>query len=137
MLNIGPEASGLVPNVMVNTLIEMGRWIDKVEESIFDSVPYWVTSIDFNEPGQPLYFMQSKNGKSFYIFSFEKPLGERLVVKSKLPLHQESKISLFTKKKNTEYLNWKIYNNGRLIVDVPNRILNTEKSLWVFKIEAP
>lgn len=136
LLNIGPEASGLLPNVMVNTLLEMGRWIDKTSEAIFDSVPYWVTSSDFHEPGQPLYFMQSKDGKSFYVFSFDRPLGQRLVIKSTVPLHEDSRISLLTKR-YTEDLEWRIFSNGRLIVDVPDRVLDMENMLWVFKIVAP
>lgn len=137
MLNIGPEASGRIPSTMYNTLKEMGRWVDKVDEAIFDTVPYWVTSSDFSEPGQPLYFMQSKDGRSIYIFSFERLYGERLFVKTSLiPLHKNSRISLLTNGE-TVHLNWKVYNNGRLIVDVPECILNTEKRLWVFKIEAP
>lgn len=122
---------------MVNALVDMGKWINKVDEAIFDSVPYWVTSTDFTEPGQPLYFMQSKNGKSFYIFSFERPLGQRLIIKSKIPLYQDSKISLFTKKNANEFLNWKVHDNGRLVIDVPDSILDTEKYLWVFKMEVP
>jgi alpha-L-fucosidase len=136
LLNIGPEASGHIPHVMSRTLRAMGSWIDKVEESIFDAVPYWVTSHDFFEPGQPLYFMQSKNGQTFYVFSFEKPLGGRLVVKTTLPLHAQSRISLMTFE-TTEYLDWRIFSNGRLMVTVPDHILDQERLLWVFKVEAP
>jgi alpha-L-fucosidase len=138
LLNVGPDASGLLHNVMVNTLLDMGRWIDKVHEAIFDSVPYWVAVSDFNEAGQPLYFMQSKDGKSIYVFSFERPQARGLVIRANLPLHSESKISLLTKKKTIEeYLDWDVYSNGRLIVDVPDRVLDMEKMIWVFKIEAP
>lgn len=136
LLNIGPEASGLVPSVMVNTLLEMGHWIDKTSDAIFESVPYWVTPSDFSEPGQPLYFMQSKDGKIFYVFSFERPLGQRLVVKATLPIHEDAKISLITKN-HTEDLKWRVFSNGRLIVDVPDKILDMEKRLWAFKIVAP
>ncbi len=137
LLNIGPEASGWIPSSMYNTLIEIGRWVDKANEAIFDTVPYWVTSSDFSEPGQPLYFMQSKDGRSIYIFSFERLYGERLILKASLiPLHKNTKISLLTKRE-PENLKWKVYNNGRLIVDVPDCILDTEKRIWVFKIEAP
>lgn len=136
LLNIGPEASGHIPSIMSHTLRTMGVWIDKVEESIFDAIPYWVTSNDFFELGQPLYFMQSKDGQTFYIFSFERPLGERLVIKTTIPLHSQSRISLMTLRK-PEYLDWRIFSNGRLIVTVPNHVLDQEELLWVFKVEAP
>lgn len=138
LLNIGPEASGLIPATMVNTLHEMGRWIDKASDAIFDSVPYWVTSTDFYEPGQPLYFMQSKDHKVFYVFSFERPLSQRLVIKSTLPIHDDAKISLITKDAHAkQHLDWRIFSNGRLIVNVPDKVLNLEKLLWVFEIVSP
>ncbi|KAG2198821.1 hypothetical protein INT47_000737 [Mucor saturninus] len=138
LLNIGPEASGLIPPTMVNTLLEMGRWIDKTSDAIFNSVPYWVTPTDFNEPGQPLYFMHSKDHKTFYVFSFNRPSAQRLVIKSSLPLHEDAKISLITKERYGEQLlNWKVFSNGRLIVDVPDNVLDLEKLMWVFKIVSP
>lgn len=137
LLNIGPEASGHIPHVMSRTLRTMGAWIDMVEESIFDTVPYWVASHDLFEPGQPLYFMQSKNGQTFYIFSFKRPLGGRLVIKTTLPLHDQSRISLMTLQQQPEYLDWRVFSNGRLMVTVPDHVLNQEKLLWVFKLEVP
>lgn len=137
LLNIGPEASGHIPHVMRKTLYEMGQWIDRVDESIFDSVPYWVTSSDMHEPGQPLYFTQSKNGKSFYIFSLEAPLNRCIVVKTKVPLHPEGTISLLSSSYKNEHLKWRMTSNDRLIINVPDHIVDQEHLLWVFKIEAP
>ena len=136
MLNIGPEASGLVPSIMTNTLLDMGKWINRVNEAIFDSVPYWVTHQDEYTPNQPLYFMQSVNGKSFYIFSFLKPQLQRLVVKTKIPLHPYSNITLLSQS-NPEKLQWNINQNDALIVNVPESISSTEDKIWVFKVEAP
>lgn len=119
---------------MVDRLLEIGQWIEQNHEAVFDTVPYWVTSSDFHELRQPLHFMQSKDGKSFYVFSLEKPVGQRLVIKSTVPLHPDAKISLLSK---SEALNWRVFSNGRLIVDVPDHVVEMEKALWVFKIEAP
>ncbi|KAL9548859.1 hypothetical protein PS6_006384 [Mucor atramentarius] len=137
LLNIGPEASGHVPHVMRKTLYEIGQWIDHVDESIFDSEPYWVTSHDMHEPGQPLYFTQSKNGKSFYIFSFKAPLSRCIVVKTKVPLHPQSTISLLSSAYKEEGLKWRMARNDRLIINVPDHIIDQEHLLWVFKIDAP
>lgn len=137
LLNIGPEASGHVPHVMRKTLYEIGQWIDHVDESIFDSEPYWVTSHDMHEPGQPLHFTQSRNGKSFYIFSFKAPLSRCIVVKTKVPLHPQSTISLLSSAYKEEALKWRITSNDRLIINVPDHIIDQEHLLWVFKIEAP
>lgn len=138
LLNIGPEASGRIPKIMKDTLLTMGRWIDRVEESIFDAVPYWVTSYDFYEPNQPLYFTQSKDGQSFYIFCLNKPLGRRLVVRTKVPIHSNSKITLLqSEPKREEHLQWRMATNDRLIVTVPDHVVDQEDILWVFKIDSP
>ncbi|KAF1796938.1 alpha-L-fucosidase-domain-containing protein [Mucor lusitanicus] len=137
LLNIGPEASGHVPHVMRKTLYQIGQWIDRVDESIFDSVPYWVTSQDLHEPGQPLYFTQSRNGRSFYIFSFNPPLSRCIVVKTKVPLHPQGTISLLSSAYKEEPLKWSMTSNDRLIINVPDHIMDQEHLLWVFKIEAP
>ncbi|KAI9470089.1 MAG: alpha-L-fucosidase-domain-containing protein [Benjaminiella poitrasii] len=131
LLNIGPDGSGYIPDVMQVKLLEIGAWIDRVKESIFDTVPYWVTPSDFSIPGQPLYFTQSRLG-CFYIFSLNRPTGRRLVVRTKVPLHPQSKISLLPTR---EYLNWE-YSRGKiLIIHVPEHVVDQETLLWVFKIQ--
>lgn len=128
---------------MIKTLREIGAWIDQVEEAIFDTIPYWVTSSDFNEINQPLYFLQSKQGQqSIYVFSLQRPLAERLVIKSNLPLHPNSIITLLAPPSSNYHtspvhLNWRFFSNERLIVDVPDHILDLENLVWVFKIQAP
>lgn len=134
-MNIGPESSGRIPDVMKQTLLQIGRWIDRVEESLFETVPYWVTSYDFHEPNQPLYFAQSVDGQKFYIFSVNKPVGGKLVVKTKVPVHPQSRLSLLVDK--IEYLKWRVASNDRLIVEVPDHVVDQEDILWVFKVEAP
>ncbi|KAI8641770.1 putative alpha-L-fucosidase [Parasitella parasitica] len=136
LLNIGPEASGHIPHIMRKTLDEIGQWLDRVDESIFDSVPYWVASSDLHEPGQPLYFTQAKNGKSFYVFSFQPPLARCVIVKTKVPLHPDGTISLLSSSKQ-ERLKWRMTSNDRLIIHVPDHVMDQEHLLWVFKMEAP
>ncbi|KAI8342200.1 alpha-L-fucosidase-domain-containing protein [Choanephora cucurbitarum] len=133
LLNIGPEGSGHIPHVMKKTLNQMGQWLDTVDESIFQSIPYWITSLDFHEPGQQLYFTQSNNGKAFYIFCLHRPVDERLVIKSPVPLHSKSHISLLNSK--TSSLSWRIFGDGKLVIYVPNELLDREKWIWVFKID--
>ncbi|CEP15883.1 hypothetical protein [Parasitella parasitica] len=137
LLNIGPEASGHIPHVMQKTLYEMGQWLDRVDESIFDSVPYWVASSDLHEPGQPLYFTQARDGRAFYVFSFNPPLDRRVVVKTKVPLHPNATISLLSSSDKKEHLKWRMTNSDKLIINVPDHVMDREHLLWVFKIEAP
>ncbi|KAI8984393.1 glycoside hydrolase superfamily [Mycotypha africana] len=138
LLNIGPEMSGRISPVVRARLLEMGQWIDRVGESLFTTVPYWVTSADFCEPSQSLYFTQAKDGSAFYIFKFEAPLSKRVVIQTKVPLHENSLITLLSSKRfSKEILQWRIVSTDRLIIYIPEHMLDRNELLWVFKIEAP
>jgi alpha-L-fucosidase len=132
LLSIGPDGSGQIPKIQADRLLEMGKWIRRVRPSIFESEPYWVTSSDSHEPGQPLFFTQSQG--SFYIFSMERPKAQRVVIKTSVPLHSTSTIRMMG---TDDLLEWKVFSNGRLIIDVPNEVLDQENLVWVFEISAP
>lgn len=88
LLNIGPEASGNIPEPMSQRLLEIGEWLNLVNASIFDSVPYWITSSQ-----EDLRFTANLNGKSIYIFSFM-TLDEEILIKTPVPVQEGSVISL-------------------------------------------
>ncbi|KAI8378536.1 alpha-L-fucosidase-domain-containing protein [Blakeslea trispora] len=134
LLNIGPEGSGHIPQVMKKKLSQIGQWLDAVDESIFHSIPYWVTSLDFHEPGQRLYFTQANNGKAFYIFCLDRPIDQRLIIKTPLPLQSTSRITLMNSKA-PHVLSWRIFDHGKLAIHVPNDLLDQGKWIWVFKID--
>lgn len=119
LLNIGPEESGFIPGTMSTPLLEIGRWLTLVHASIFDSVPYWITSNQSD-----LRFTANKNGKSIYIFSFTQ---QDIVVTTPIPIQKGSRVLLMndpTAKVDWKYdikqggivitLDWKAY-NGSLI----------------------
>ncbi|KAI8066944.1 alpha-L-fucosidase-domain-containing protein [Gilbertella persicaria] len=135
LLNIGPEGSGHIPHVMKQTLSDIGKWLDAVDESIFNSIPYWVTSLDMHEPGQTLYFTQSNDGQSFFIFCFSRPLDQRVIVKTAIPLHPESRITHMGFK-SAPSLAWKQWHD-KLVITVPDSILDQGQWIWVFRVEAP
>ncbi|KAI8388687.1 alpha-L-fucosidase-domain-containing protein [Radiomyces spectabilis] len=130
LLNIGPDASGKVPDVMANCLREIGQWLDKVNPAIFNSEPYWVTTEDTLEPGQPLRFSQRRDGRAFYVFSLQRPI-HRMVVKTVIPLRQQSVIRMMG---SAIELRWEVHNNGRLIIVIPSGITNTLEHVWVFEV---
>ncbi|KAI8645913.1 alpha-L-fucosidase-domain-containing protein, partial [Parasitella parasitica] len=98
LLNIGPKASGQVPQPMIDRLTTIGSWLDAVGESIFDTVPYWITSAR----GQ-LRFTASQDGRSVYVFSFKKRLEGRqtLRVATPLPIQRNATITLLNNIHNT------------------------------------
>ncbi|KAF7724200.1 hypothetical protein EC973_001219 [Apophysomyces ossiformis] len=133
LLNIGPESSGIIPDVMVTRLRDIGEWLEQVGPSIFESEMYWVTTFDDNEPGQPLRFAKRRDGSAFYIFSLERPVANKVVVKAPIPIGANSRITMLTKQGGPA-LKWKIYNNGRLIISVPDDVLDQGNYVWVFEI---
>lgn len=136
LLNIGPEASGRVPHVMVDRLLGIGQWLQTVHPSIFDSEPYWVTPEDDKDPGQHLRFMVKRDGTAFYIFSLYRPIGERVFVKAPVPyIHPRMQVSLLADRKIQ--LKYNVHSNGRLVLHVPNSVLDRAKHVWVFEITAP
>lgn len=136
LLNIGPDAFGNVPSIMKERLIEIGKWIDKVKPSIFDSEPYWVSVQDTSTPSQPIRFTIHRHGTSFYIFVLEKPLNGRIIIKVPIPLHPNAIVRLLGDPLN-EHLSWKVWSNGRFIIEVPNRIIDITDHAWVFEINYP
>ncbi|KAI9305746.1 alpha-L-fucosidase-domain-containing protein, partial [Cunninghamella echinulata] len=136
LLNIGPDSFGNVPIIMRERLIEMGEWLDKVRPSIFDSEPYWISVQDTSTPSQSIRFTIHRQGTSFYIFVLEKPITGRVIIKTPLPLHPNAIVRLLGDPLNSN-LPWKIWNNGRFIIEVPDRVLDILDHAWVFEIHYP
>ncbi|KAG2210920.1 hypothetical protein INT47_000077, partial [Mucor saturninus] len=88
LLNIGPEASGYIPESMSQRLLEIGQWLNLVNASIFDSAPYWIASSQDN-----LRFTANLNGKSIYVFSFM-AFDNDILIKTPVPVQEGSVISL-------------------------------------------
>lgn len=88
LLNIGPEASGHIPEPMSQRLLEMGQWLNVVNASIFDSIPYWITSSQ-----DDLRFTANTNGRSVYVFSFAESHGD-ILIKVPVPIQEGTVISL-------------------------------------------
>jgi alpha-L-fucosidase len=116
LLNIGPEASGEVPEPMVKRLLEIGQWLDLVGAGIFDSTPYWITSNERN-----LRFTASQNGDSVYVFSF--PLNStdkhsthhQIVIQTPLPVKKGARISLMNRSEIK--VSWRYDTKGHLLLE--------------------
>ena len=111
LLNIGPEASGHIPEVMSQKLLEMGQWMSQVGPSIHDSIPYW---IDHGE--KTIRTSANANGKSVYVFYCSQKPTTRIEVNISLPLNADSKVKLMN---NPEIpVEWELTNNGGVVLQV-------------------
>lgn len=67
ILNVGPDARGCFPQQSVNTLEEIGKWMDKNQDSI-----YGCTYAGIKKPEWGRY---TKKGNTIYAHVFEQPIG--------------------------------------------------------------
>lgn len=130
LLNIGPKASGQVPQPMVDRLTSIGAWLDAVGQSIFDSVPYWIASAQ-----DELKFTASQDGGCVYVFSFSKQIQSRQTIKitTPLPILQDtSKITLLND--NTTAIQWRYTSAGNILLDLRLSDNHHKPEILVFKI---
>lgn len=129
LLNIGPKASGQVPQPMVDRLTSIGIWLDAVGESIFDTVPYWITSAQ-----DELRFTASQDGRSVYVFSFTKPSRGRQTIEITTPLPMQHDTTITFLNNNNTAIQWHLNKMGYTLLefDLPDNLLN----VFVFKISS-
>jgi alpha-L-fucosidase len=107
LLDIGPEADGTVPQVMVDVLTGIGDWLRINGEAIYGSA-YWIQPADGN-----IRFTVTP-GK-FNMISLGWP-GPELVTQAPVPISAHSKITLLGG--NGRPLPWTL-TNGQLVVQTP------------------
>lgn len=65
LLNVGPDAKGIVPEYPTAVLKTIGDWINIFGEAIYDTEPFW-----WGE-GRNFILKNNKNDKEVYIFCYE------------------------------------------------------------------
>ncbi|KAL9547918.1 hypothetical protein MBANPS3_005937 [Mucor bainieri] len=130
LLNIGPKASGEIPQPMVDRLLSIGHWLDAVGEGVFDSVPYWIASAQ-----DELRFTASQDGASVYAFSFsEHHTGggrQSIEMTTPLPFSQDTQITLLNN--NSTAVHWRRTRTGSILVEFDLAQMASHH-LLVFKI---
>ncbi len=66
LLNIGPDAEGVIPECQARILRNIGKWFDKVQESIFDAEPC-------SEYTNNQDVLLTRKGNSLYVHFFQDP----------------------------------------------------------------
>ena len=70
LLNVGPDAEGVVPPEQVAALKEIGAWLKKYGEAVYGTVP-GPARIHYGAPST-----LSKDRKTLYLFVFDKPVNQ-------------------------------------------------------------
>ncbi|KAK4519824.1 uncharacterized protein ATC70_010067 [Mucor velutinosus] len=127
LLNIGPKASGEVPQPMVDRLTSIGTWLGAVGESIFNSVPYWIASAQ-----DELRFTASQDGASVYVFSFsEHTKGHQTIeITTPLPILHDTRITLLND--NSTAIQWRHTSSGSISLEF--NLTRSTSDILVFKM---
>ncbi len=123
LLNVGPDARGLIPAPSVERLQAVGGWLDTNAEAIKNTT-MWTTW----EEGETIRYTQGVDGQ-VYAIALEWP-GEALVLKNIRPA-QGTSIELLG---YADPIQWDYEEHTGLTVQLPPREEVTVKYAWVFRI---
>ncbi|MFX1451271.1 MAG: alpha-L-fucosidase [Promethearchaeota archaeon] len=90
LLNVGPMADGSIPEMQVQRLLGLGRWLEINGEAIFGTRP-WVRAEGETDNGINIRFTQKKD--SLYVILLDTPKSKKITIKS-LIIDQKASIHL-------------------------------------------
>lgn len=126
LLNIGPKANGLIPVVMQQRLLDMGKWLEVNGEAIYGTKA-WVDRPDSMQESGVFYTLK---GKNLYVICTDWPQHDLVVDGVK----QVAKVSLLGSNQKVTYK----ASENRLIITPPS--INPGnvpgEHAWVFKLQA-
>ena len=123
LLNIGPDARGMIPVVMQERLLDMGKWLKVNGEAIYSSQAW---RSEFKPDVKGLYF--TKNDNNLYLITTQWP--KESIVLSNLSKAGKVEMLGYSGKINSTF------SNGKLTITPP--VISVDElpseSAWVFKI---
>jgi alpha-L-fucosidase len=129
LLNVGPDAEGVIPQASRERLAEMGKWLNTNGEAVYSTNRYE----PFRE-NETTYYTRSKDNRFVYAISTSWP-GEQLALSHVLP-EEGSEIRMLGFEKP---LNWRL-EEDKLIIDLPESLRDNINPpgdyAWSFRIEA-
>lgn len=125
LLNVGPEANGLIPVIMQERLLDMGAWLKVNGEAIYNTTQ-WENRRTSTKPSS-MYF--TRNGNTLYVICTKWPGGPL-----KIPgIAKAGKVTLLGSDKAV-----KASVSGRSLTIIPPGLLPDRmpcQHAWTFKIE--
>ena len=110
LLNIGPRSDGTIPELMVNRLEDIGSWLEKNGEAIFE------TTINRKISSGKVRFTLSKNRR--YLFAFVDEIPKRKFVIKGISGAGNEQITHLGKNRK---FNWRNI-RGDLVIEIPDKI---------------
>ncbi len=123
LLNIGPSPQGTFDDSAYNRLKGIGDWMKINSEAIYNSRKY----TSFSD-GDTIRYTQSKDGKTLYVFLFNKP-GSRVDL-TKTGYQKNMKATLLGSKTRLKLEK----NTQGLSITIPGNGTDQLKNVWVIKL---
>ncbi|WP_117883060.1 alpha-L-fucosidase [Aureibaculum luteum] len=111
LLDVGPPASGEIPEAAIKSMKEIGDWLSVNGEAI-----YKTRRFTYFQENDKVRYTQSKNGKTIYVLSSDWPENELKLTKV-IP-NKSSKIFLLGSDKE---LKW-VCKDDKLTIKIPNEL---------------
>ena len=125
LLNIGPKSDGTIPNIMVDRLLEIGKWLEINGEAIYGTITNRVFQTE------DIKFTLTKDKKTLFAF-VEKFPAKELVIKG-VNATGEKPIQCFGSDETLEWEN----KDSDLIVKVNHSFINELQSFPLYVLKIP
>ena len=122
LLNVGPTASGLIPDPSITRLEKMGKWLEINGEAIYSS-----EKLKNYKQGEHFRFTKKKNSNSYFAIALKKP--ENSITIKNIEPNENSLIHMLG---YDEPLVWSFDTEKGLKIQVPESIPG--EMAWTFKI---
>ncbi|AFK86286.1 MULTISPECIES: alpha-L-fucosidase [Thermoanaerobacterium] len=110
LLNVGPNAKGEIPEESVEVLLQIGKWMNKNSDSIYDC--------GSSELPKPEWGRYTKNGKKLYAHIFERSLGPIVLKGLKGKINKARLLSDLSEIKVTDYWHNNLDDQDSAFLDV-------------------
>ncbi|EJT97025.1 glycoside hydrolase [Dacryopinax primogenitus] len=127
LLNVGPDAEGVIIDPMRERLLEVGRWLQHSGECIYNTT--------YSALGPQVGNVRfTTTPKSFCIISLEKPQGSTLIIPAsrQIPILPKDTVHLLGA--SMKPIPWNIDHDGSLVLHLNATMVDKVKHAWAFRI---